>query len=744
MRKKRQLKGLLLSDDDAIYAEALRRIGGCREKGKRKLDLSDLSLKAVPPEIAGLETLTELDITGTSLKEIPDYIGHLRSLRRLSVGSPRANNENRGIVLPPALSNLTALQNIHLGHGVSAPPEWMWDMRNLRALSICNDRIETVSAGIGRLTNLQKLRVYGENISVLPDEIGRLPLSVLDLQCPRLTTLPASFSSLKKMKTLAIRHCNFPAIPGFICGWTELERLILYMYNTFQGPPTKLTKIPKNIGDLKKLRVLDLESTCIAELPESLCECPLECLIISGDLKKLPENFGKLSGLKKLDLSAYKLQRLSQSFGGLSSLEEFTFLGGSLEELPESAGNLSSLKALTITTGGNLRLPESFGRLSALETLCIDAEKMKTLPETIGKCGALKRLYIESDGITGLPESFTGLKALEEFHAETFNLKKLPADFGDLGALKSLDIFSGALAAFPESMGKLKNLKSLYLDAHNVVDLPDSFRELSCVKQKYIIAGGRERKIVCPSPVKKAGTATVDFDDLTHMSGRYRQKILDACSLKELENLLRRIPHRRLAGEAGEETIRDILLRRKILLNRKFKWIPENIRRIVTVSDEFLAAWETGFAKAKSIIDVLYEKEPDKEAFWNNYDVEITLDPQILTENTEDDKFEYPYDTVYSVLVDHLAAGELNISIGENDYNPVTKDESGFREGIHVSRELSWNIEGFGDIDLADQYICYAMYILYSHHEWANEDILRINSIDSRVTITRLSNGGIF
>jgi hypothetical protein len=186
-------------------------------------------------------------------------------------------------------------------------------------------------------------------------------------------------------------------------------------------------------------------------------------------------------------------------------------------------------------------------------------------------------------------------------------------------------------------------------------------------------------------------------------------------------------------------------LRRKILLNRKFQWTRENISRIVQVSDRFLAAREAGFAKAKHIIDTLYENETDQEAFWDNYDVEIILEPEILVKNPENDEFEYPDDTAYSVLMDYLAAEiELNMSIGRNKYDPATKDESGFWENSHVSRRLSWNIEGFGDIDLADQYICYALHVLYSHHEWANEDILRIGNIDSRIRITHRSNSGVF
>jgi Leucine-rich repeat (LRR) protein len=762
---------MFLFDDDAIYAEALRRIKECADKGKRKLDLSDLSLKVIPQEIAGLKSLTELDITGSALKEIPDSIGNLRSLRRLSLGfhesdlpqkersfinispplppasgnSPDIDDENRGIVLPESLAHLTNLQNISLGYGFSALPEWLWDMHNLRALSIRSDWITAAPTGIGRLKNLRKLRIYGENISALPDEIGLLPLSVLDLKCPRLAALPESFSNLKKMTILFIRDCNFSAIPDFICGWTELEGLRLYMYDTFQGPVTTLTKIPENIGNLKKLQVLDLESTRIEKLPESLCECPLTYLSLSGNLRKLPENFGKLTGLKELDLSAYELRRLPRSFGNLSALEEFTFRGGSLEELPESAGNLSSLKNLTIMTGGELRLPESFGGLSALEELYIDAEHMKALPQSIGKCGALKSFTLNSDAISELPPSFVKLANLETFWADTFNLKSLPADFGDLAALKNLDIFSGALTAFPESMGTLRNLKSLRLDAQHVLKAPGSFRELSYVKERSIIIGGRGQNIENPSQAKKTGASVVDFDDLMRMSWRYRWKILERCSLKALENLLRHAPHYYSAGVTEKEIVKNILLKRSRLLNRKFEWTRENISRIVQVSDKFLAAWEAGFAKAKSVIDILYENEPDKEAFRDKYGVEIILEPEIRVKNPDNGEFEYPDDTVYSVLMDYLAGGiDLTISINGNDYDPVTHDESGFWENSHVSRRLSWNIEGFGDIDLADQYICYAIHVLYSHHEWANEDILKISDINSRLTITHRSNSGVF
>jgi hypothetical protein len=70
------------------------------------------------------------------------------------------------------------------------------------------------------------------------------------------------------------------------------------------------------------------------------------------------------------------------------------------------------------------------------------------------------------------------------------------------------------------------------------------------------------------------------------------------------------------------------------------------------------------------------------------------------------------------------------------NYDPLTKSEEDFRQNTFIKRDLSWNIEGFGDIDLADYYICYALHVLYSHNEWANEDICRINNILCEVKVT--------
>jgi len=180
-------------NDDA-YAEAQRQIAVCREKNRKKLDLSHSELKEIPPEIADLQSVEELNMT--------------------------------------------------------------------------NDSIESIPSEIANLKNLRHLIIHGEKITTLPHEIGeKLSLTDIDLECPKLKTLPESFANLKTIKEFLFHRCNMTAIPTFVCGWTKLEKFELSMDNTFQGPYTDLTALPRNIGNLKNLKYLKLEGVNIKKNP---------------------------------------------------------------------------------------------------------------------------------------------------------------------------------------------------------------------------------------------------------------------------------------------------------------------------------------------------------------------------------------------------------------------------------------------------------------------------------------------
>lgn len=714
---------LLLMDEDEIYREAQRRIRECREKRGKKLDFSCLCLTKIPPEIAELESLEELNITNIDLREIPAFLGNIASLKKLSVGSECSGRyENEDVTLPSPPGNLRNLQNLSLGYGISAIPPWVFDMDKLQALSIYNDTAQTIPAHIANIKKLRKLRVYGDNITSLPQEIGeRLALTVLDLKCPKLETLPESFAHLKTMQCIRLDSGNFTAIPDFICGWTKLEEIEINIEKKLpetniltahrfspeeiemsiekvsQRSLTTLETIPKNIGNLQKLKRLILEAAGIVKIPDSLGNCPLQYLTLSGNFRTIPETFGNLSCLKMLYLSS-----------------------GKPLTLPDSLGNLHALEKLEINAKKDIILPKTIGGLSALREIIIHSPEMQSIPNAIGACKNLKIMQLDSDKLTTLPESLCSLKKLEGLYLDTFALKRLPAAFGSLCSLKYVDILSGALTALPESMGSLKNLKSLSINAFNVKVLPSSFKLLSYVKRLEIEIGSEEPAHLRANKKKRGATC---FSDLIGMNSLYRQRLLETYSIKEIESLMGSAPWGSTVSDEEKYLFHQLMLERQWRLNKKFKWTDENKKRMVTVSDAFLQAWEDGFAKVQKMIKALNPVRDDE------YRVEIVQYPDIA-----DFKEEGTYrDRIYSVITDYLYSDrKLSMCF----HGLPAQREKKFRESIHISRKLSWNIEGLGDIELADSYICYALHILYSHNAWTFEDILKINNISTQIRIS--------
>jgi Leucine-rich repeat (LRR) protein len=722
-------KDFLLMDDKEIYTEAQNRIKKCKEKRGKKLDLSSLSLKEIPPEITELETLEELNLTCFDLKKIPAFIGEITYLKKLLIGSEHSDwHEHENIILPPELGNLRNLQYLFLGYDIEKIPDWVWELKNLEALIIFNDYIDTIPAAAAEMKKLRKLRIYGEKITALPERIGELSLTALDLQCPQLKALPESFSNLKTMKGFLFDRCNLTAIPNFICGWTDLEELGISMDNTFQGPYTEMKNMPKDIGNLRKLNYLKLDGANIAKIPDSLGNCPLGYLEISGSFKAIPETFGSLSELKVLRLSSSNSVTLPDSFGNLSRLSKLEIRAPALE-IPASFSKLRSLEELYMNTDKDLVLPKKFGDLLSLSELSLFIDNLNAIPASISGCKNLKHVFIRSDKLSALPESFCQLKKLEELHLETFALKALPNEFGGLTSLKTADVFSGAVTSLPESIGNLKNLRALIIDAYYVEKIPESFKKLSYVKEINIKTKKEDYyKSKTNKKIKKKHDIA-EFAEIANMGYQCRWKLLEKYSIKEIESILCSAPDYHFASNNDKDVFKDIMRERYCRLNRKFKWTDENKKRIAKVSDEFLNAWEDSFAKAKTMIEALYEKEQGKNPFGNErYWIELTLYPEILQDEDDDKEINQPYYKMTS----YLNPG-LNMII---KYDPLTKSEEDFRKNINISRDLSWNIEGFGDIDLKDYYICYALHELYSHNEWAFEDIPKINNILCEVEIT--------
>ena len=219
--------------------EAQHRIAEAHRANAKGLDLSELGLTTLPPEIARLSALQYINLNYNQITALPPEIACLTELQELHL------NSNLLTALPPEVARLTALQTLDLSANqlIALPPE------------------------IARLTALQTLILYGNPLKVLPPEIASLTsLYLLALADNQLTTLPPEIAHLAALKVLDLDSNQLTTLPPEIAHLTALQHLDL--------SNNQLTDLPTEIARLIALQSLDLDSNQLTTLPTGLRTLP--------------------------------------------------------------------------------------------------------------------------------------------------------------------------------------------------------------------------------------------------------------------------------------------------------------------------------------------------------------------------------------------------------------------------------------------------------------------------------------
>ena len=128
------------------------------------------------------------------------------------------------------------------------------------------------------------------------------------------------------------------------------------------APSYRLTKLPPQIGDLKKLEYLSLGF---------------------NKLTTLPPQIGKLENLRVLHLNNNKLKSLPSTIGKLTKLEKLDLSGNALESLPPQIGLCENLKKLNLDKNKLKTLPKEIIKLKTtnkyLENVTTDNQQLNQL-----------------------------------------------------------------------------------------------------------------------------------------------------------------------------------------------------------------------------------------------------------------------------------------------------------------------------------------------------------------------------
>ncbi|XP_041094093.1 leucine-rich repeat and calponin homology domain-containing protein 4-like isoform X2 [Polyodon spathula] len=174
-------------------------------------DLSKNRLSELPEELCQLISLETLNMYHNCARSIPDSIVNLQALSYLNI------SRNQLTFLPAYLCHLPLKVLIASNNKLSALPDDIEAMGNLRQLDVSCNEIQSLPPQIGSLESLRDLSVRRNNITVLPDELSELPLVRLDFSCNRVTRIPVCYRHLRHLQAIVLDNNPLQCPPAQIC-----------------------------------------------------------------------------------------------------------------------------------------------------------------------------------------------------------------------------------------------------------------------------------------------------------------------------------------------------------------------------------------------------------------------------------------------------------------------------------------------------------------------------------------------
>ena len=182
------------------------------------------------------------------------------------------------------------LKNIDQGYKITNI-----EKRELELITVVNFswmELSSLPKSIELLVNLEILYLFFNKLTFLPDSFKSLrKLKVLDLNHNRLSSLPSSFQYLVSLEYLTLGDNCLTIMPGFLSALTSLKKLelwgnyfvelpdyIRYFRNLEELYISKLPirYIPIWIGQLSNLRKLDLQNLSLHDIPSELLNTKLQ------------------------------------------------------------------------------------------------------------------------------------------------------------------------------------------------------------------------------------------------------------------------------------------------------------------------------------------------------------------------------------------------------------------------------------------------------------------------------------
>lgn len=319
--------------------------------------------------------------------------------------------------LRTALANADQVQHLFLdGRIGDALTTEVGRLRNLETLRLGHSSVCTLPASLGELRQLRELDISTTGIEGLPDTIGQTSLENLNATHGALRSLPPSLAELP-LRVLRIGFGfdgGYPSPDGFLPVLSRLTHLEwLELSDTPASPRPPVTDAERAVlasrEDARAQWVSAIESF-------DFSRSPLKTLHVSGPrLTRIPPSLADCPQLTTLDVRYTPIRALDVDLR-TTQLRHLQ-IEGAIESIPAWLGSVRTLRHLSLS-GSFTSVPEELFDLCELEGLGLNG-RLEALSERIGNLRSLKHLWLWNPSLSSLPAALANLPALEMLSLRT-------------------------------------------------------------------------------------------------------------------------------------------------------------------------------------------------------------------------------------------------------------------------------------------------------------------------------------